>query len=156
MTIRANSLSKPHSVLPYIIILAFIFFACYIGFMVYGAMQSEVNLVSKDYYAEELAYGQRMKQVEQAQQLETPISIISAPAAGQLVIKFPNDLAKAKGTVHLFRPSDVNLDVVVPLALSEDGLQYISTAILKKGLWRVQLSGEMNGKQYYQVQDITL
>jgi nitrogen fixation protein FixH len=142
--------------LPYIITAVFLLFGGYIGFMVYGAMQSDVNLVSKEYYAEELAYGQRMQQVAQAQGLENPITIISATAAEQLVIQFPAELSSATGTIHLFRPSDAKLDVVLPLKLTTEGLQHINTASLKKGLWRVQLTGKANGKEYYQAQDVTL
>ncbi|RNI21800.1 FixH family protein [Rufibacter latericius] len=144
------------SLLPYLIISVFVLFAGYIGFMVYGAMQSEVNLVSKDYYAEELAYSQRMKQVAQTQELKQPINVMAVPAAEQLVIQFPADLAKAKGTVHLFRPSDDKLDVVLPLDLNPEGLQLLNTAALKKGLWRVQLIGKVGEKEYYHVQDLTL
>lgn len=142
--------------LPYIITAVFLLFGCYIGFMVYGAMQSDVNLVSKEYYAEELAYGKRMEQVAQAQQLENPITIISAAAAEQLVIQFPAELTAATGSIHLFRPSDAKLDVVLPLTLNAEGVQHINTASLKKGLWRVQLTGKVNGKEYYHAQDITL
>ncbi|MBA9078991.1 FixH family protein [Rufibacter quisquiliarum] len=147
---------KQFSLLPYIIITAFILFGSYIGFMVYGAMQSEVNLVSKDYYAEELAYSQRMKQLQETQQLEQPIHIVSAEMAEQLVIQFPKELAKAEGIVHLFRPSDEKLDVVLKLELSPEGLQNINTASLAKGHWRVQVTGKLNGKEYYQAQDVTL
>lgn len=144
------------SVLPYVITGVLFSFACYIGFLVYGTMQSEVNLVSKEYYAEELVYGQRMEQVKQAQQLEKPITVISAVAAEQLVLQFPAELAGATGTVHLFRPSDFKLDVVLPLRLNSDGLQHINTASLKKGLWRVQVTGTADDKAYYHAQDVTL
>ncbi|WP_181304060.1 FixH family protein [Rufibacter sp. XAAS-G3-1] len=148
--------AKQRSMLPYLIVLVLVSFAGYIGFMVYGAMKSEVNLVSEEYYAEELEYTNRMKQVSRAQQLETPIQIISAPAAEQLVIQFPAELAAAKGTVHLFRPSDGKLDITLPLQLNAEGLQHLTTANLKKGKWRVQVTGKVGEKEYYQAQEITL
>ena len=148
--------TKQRSLLPYLIIMVFVFFASYIGFMVYSAMQSDVNLVSQEYYAEELAYAQRMQQMAQAQKLDQPIHVMPVPAADQLVIRFPMNLANATGTVHLFRPSDGKLDVIVPLQLNAEGLQLLSTAGLKKGLWRVQLIGKKDSEEYYHVQEITL
>ncbi|WP_207432017.1 FixH family protein [Sabulibacter ruber] len=157
MSTHTTSAPTPQrSLLPYLIITAFVLFGGYIGFMVYGAMQSDVNLVSKDYYAEELVYSQRMKQQAQTQELKQPINIMAVPAAEQLVIQFPAELAKAKGTVHLFRPSDEKLDVVLPLDLNTEAMQLLNTAALKKGLWRVQLIGKVGEKEYYHVQDITL
>ncbi|GGK56036.1 FixH family protein [Rufibacter glacialis] len=148
--------TKQRSLLPYLIIMVFVFFASYIGFMVYSAMQSDVNLVSQEYYAEELAYAQRMQQMTQARALEQPIHVMPVPAAEQLVIRFPVELANATGTVHLFRPSDGKLDVIVPLQLNAEGLQLLSTATLKKGRWRVQLMVQKDGKEYYHVQEVTL
>ncbi|QHL89186.1 hypothetical protein GU926_17825 [Nibribacter ruber] len=144
------------SFLPYIIIAAFLLFIGYIGMLVYGTMQSDVDLVSKDYYAKELAYNQRMQQLSHAQNLDQPIQIIAAQAAGQLVVQFPAELQKATGSVLFFRPSNVQLDFEVPLKLNADGLQHFSTDSLQKGLWRVQVLGKVGDKEYFQQQDITL
>ena len=51
------------TVWPYAIIAVFVLFAAYIGSMVYQAMRSDVDLVSADYYKQELAYQQRMESV---------------------------------------------------------------------------------------------
>ncbi|GAA4302934.1 FixH family protein [Nibribacter koreensis] len=157
MSIHTNTPAVPKkSFLPYIIISAFLLFIAYIGMLVYGTMQSDVDLVSKDYYAKELAYNERMQQLSHAQQLDEPIQIIAAQAAGQLVVQFPAELKQATGSVLFFRPSNVKLDFEVPLKLNADGLQHFTTGNLEKGLWRVQVVAKVGDKEYYQQQDVTL
>ncbi len=140
------------------IITAFVLFICYIAFMVRGAMQSEVNLVSKDYYQQELEYGQRMDQLSQTQALAQPLTIVHAAAAEQVSLVFPEAFKgqKLKGNVRFFRPSDSQQDIEVALALNSDLQQHISTAQLAKGFWRVEVSWQAEGQQYFMKQDLTL
>lgn len=143
---------------PRLIIATFIFFALFIGNMVRQAMKTEVGLVSKDYYQQELAYQQHMNQVAATQALDTQVLLTHAVAAEQFSIVFPAGIktAHVQGQVHFFRPSDAKKDFSVALVLNQDGQQHIRTTALTKGLWRVKLTWTQADKTYFLEKDITI
>ena len=143
---------------PRVIIGFFVLFAIFIGNFVRMAMQSDVDLVSKDYYQKEIAYQQHMNTVAQTKENNAEIQVTLAEAAGQLVIAFPEFYAgqKVSGTVKFFRPSEAKLDFEIPINLNDARQQFIPVEKLEKGRWKVQVSSEVNGKNYFTEQIITL
>src|SRR6478736_6129386 len=143
---------------PRVIIGFFILFAIFIGNFVRMAMKSDVDLVSKDYYQKEIAYQKHMNTVAQTKENNAEIQVTLAEAAGQLVIAFPEFYKdqKVAGTVQFFRPSNAKLDFELPLNLNDARQQFILVGKLEKGLWKVQVSSEANGKNYFTEQIITL
>jgi nitrogen fixation protein FixH len=142
---------------PRFIIATFVFFALFIGNMVRQAMQSDVDLVSKDYYKKELAYQEHINQINATQNLNREVLINNAEAAELISLVFPENAASTiTGTVHFFRPSDAKQDFEIPLHLNSDKQQHIPTKALAKGLWRIKLTWSVGERDYYQQQDITL
>lgn len=143
---------------PKLIIAALVGFGLFIGTMVRRAMQSDVDLVSKDYYQKEIAYQQHMNQVRATQQLANQVTFTQANAAEQLSLVFPAEMAATpvSGQIRFFRPSDAKLDFALPLNLNSDGQQHIRTTTLAKGLWRVQLNWQVNNQDYFVQKDITI
>lgn len=143
---------------PKFIIAAFILFAFFIGYMVRLAMQTDVDLVSKDYYKKEIAYQQHINQVKETNALSAPLTFVLAPAAGQLSLVFPETFANQKvtGTIHFFRPSSAKLDFELPVQLNADRQQHVATSQLAKGLWRVQINWQAGDKAYYFQKEITM
>ena len=143
---------------PRVIIAFFVLFAIFIGNFVRMAMQSDVDLVSKDYYQKEIAYQQHMNTVAETKENNAEIQVTLAEAAGQLVIAFPEFYAgqKVSGTVKFFRPSEAKLDFEIPINLNDARQQFIPVEKLEKGRWKVQVSSEANGKSYFTEQTITL
>ncbi|QMU26660.1 FixH family protein [Adhaeribacter radiodurans] len=143
---------------PKFIIAAFILFAFFIGYMVRLAMQTDVDLVSKDYYKKEIAYQQHLNQVKETNNLSGEVTIVQAAAAEQLSLVFPEVFTPQKitGSIHFFRPSDAKLDFEVPVQLNNDRQQHISTERLTKGLWRVQINWQAANKNYYIQKEITI
>jgi nitrogen fixation protein FixH len=143
---------------PKLIISAFVFFALFIGYMVRLAMQTDVDLVSTDYYKKEIAYQQHLNQVKETNNLPEPIIVTQANAAGQLSLAFPEKFAaqQVTGTIHFFRPSDAKFDFELPLQLNGDRQQHIKTGQLARGLWRVQINWQAGGNAYYIQKEITV
>ncbi|MBO2011279.1 FixH family protein [Hymenobacter negativus] len=135
---------------PYAIITVFVLFAGYIGYMVQQAMRTTVDLVSTDYYQQELAYGQRMKSVARTAALPAPVEL-TQDAAGQVELQLPAALAgqAVQGQFHFFRPSDKELDFLLPLQLSADLQQRLSTAAMRPGYWRVRLDFTAGEQAYF-------
>ena len=153
------AISPPkRSIWPYAIVAVFVLFAIYIGSMVYQAMQTDVNLVSADYYQKELAHQQRIDAVARAAALPTPVQIRHEPARQRLTLQLPAALAgqAVAGQVHFFRPSNQNLDFTVPLRPAADMQQSINTRKMALGFWRVQLEFTAGGRAYFIEQDLTI
>jgi nitrogen fixation protein FixH len=153
-----TSATKTHSSWwPRLIVAAFLAFALFIGNMVRQAMRTEVDLVSQDYYQKEIAYQKHINQVKATQQLGGQVRITQAAAAGQLSLVFPaGSQAAVKGQVRFFRPSDARLDFTLPLQLNQDDQQHIRTGALAKGLWRVQVTWQHNGQDYFLEKDMQM
>lgn len=143
---------------PYAIVAVFVLFAIYIGSMVYQAMQSDVNLVSADYYQQELAHQQRMDAVARTAALPTPVQVHHDAASRRLTLELPAALAgpAVRGQVHFFRPSDKTLDFTLPLQPATDRRQVVNTSKMATGLWRVQLDFTAAGQAYFVEQDLTI
>ena len=136
---------------PYAIIATFILFAGYIGSMVYRAMRTDVDLVSADYYRQELAYQQRMESVARTAALPAPVQLTHDAALQRLTLQLPATMAgqAVQGQIHFFRPSDQKLDFSLPLQAASDAPQFINTAKLQPGYWRVRLYFTAGGQVYF-------
>jgi hypothetical protein len=128
----------------YKIVFAYIGFVAIIVAMVVVSMRQKVDLVSKDYYAKELAYQGDINKMNNTAQLQTALSCILVEDA--IKINFPQEQAdkSIKGEVYLYKPSDASSDVHIPIE-SLDGVQLISTQSLGKGLWKVKIDWEVEG-----------
>ena len=157
MTTSAISPPK-RSAWPYAIVAVFVLFALYIGSMVYQAMQTDVNLVSDDYYPQELVHQQRMDAVARTAALPVPIEITHSDASRRLSLQLPAALAgqAVHGQVHFFRPSNQALDFTLPLKPAADLQQLVNTSKMAPGHWRVQLNFTAGGQAYFLEQDLTL
>ncbi|MDQ2769688.1 MAG: FixH family protein [Bacteroidota bacterium] len=157
MTNPAISPSK-RSPWPYAIVAVFVLFAIYIGSMVYHAMQTDVNLVSADYYQQELVHQQRIDAETRAAALPTPVQIRHEPTRQRLTLQLPTALAgqAIAGQVHFFRPSNQNLDFTVPLRPAPDLQQSINTSKMALGFWRVQVEFTAGGQAYFIEKDLHL
>ena len=157
MTPQASSPSR-RTLWPYAIIATFVLFAAYIGYMVQQAMHSSVDLVSADYYQQELAYQQRMETVARTAALPVAVAITHEAAVSQLHLQLPPSFAgkRIEGQLHFFRPSDLTLDFTLPLQPSADLAQRISTQKMARGLWRVRLDFTADGQAYFLEKDLTI
>ncbi|MCB2406989.1 FixH family protein [Hymenobacter lucidus] len=153
----ATSSSKTRSIWPYAIILTFVLFAGYIGYMVQQAMRTSVDLVSPDYYQQELRYQQRMETVARTAALPAPVQLEHDAARRHLTLQLPAALASqaVQGQLHFFRPSDQKLDFTLPLQ-PVNGMQQINTAQMQAGYWRVRLDFTAGGQAYFVERNITL
>ncbi|TYZ06912.1 nitrogen fixation protein FixH [Hymenobacter lutimineralis] len=144
---------------PYAIIAAFVLFASYIGFMVQQAMRTSVDLVSPDYYQQELAYQQRMESVARTAALPAPVVVTHEAAAHRLKLALPAGLSgqAIEGTLHFFRPSDQKLDFKLPFApAGTPALQELNTSKLQPGLWRLRVDFTAGNQQYFLEKELSI
>jgi hypothetical protein len=129
------------------ILLSIIGFIVIIMTMVVISVRMEgIELVTEGYYEKEIAY---QDQIDKEQvTLDQNRDVISFNSQKQLLIL---DLpAGAKGTLHLFRPSDAELDQKLSLDGNNIGVIEIPVDKLKEGYWKAQLNWVENGVEFYQ------
>lgn len=132
------------------IVLAFIGF---IAFIMYFIVSMNINdkydhdLVSEDYYADELKYQDQINKLKNSKTLENNISY--QKTTDGLLIKFPKELdyTKIKGKMFLYRPSNKQLDFETDISLSNPYL-LIPDKRLVDGRWNIIIDWQYNGKSY--------
>lgn len=130
------------------------FFALSMISAVIYASQQHFDLVSPDYYAEEIAFENRIQEIQHVKELNTGLSIDLIDRE-ILNIVFPPDLHIEQGTIRFYRPSNADLDRTFAL----DPTQAIHTVALsgwEKGNWKLQIHWTDGNKAYYDERKIQL
>ncbi len=112
-------------------------------------MTHKVELVSKDYYAQEVAYEKQIQRVRQTKQWTPEIACALSTDGKFIRLQMPAQTAAVQGTILLYYPADSALDRDLELALNKDGIQSIPTAKLARGLWRVKVTWSLGGREFY-------
>lgn len=130
--------------------LSFIGFAGFIIFMAVKSFDENIDLVTEDYYRQELNYQQRIDQIQQTktQGMEAKIALTDE----LLELTFRH--APEKGEVHLYRPSDSQYDR--HFKLSQAANMAFDRSDLQKGYYILKISWEAGGQTYYQEKGIVL
>lgn len=124
-------------------------FVVMILFLVFRTMNEKVDLVTPDYYRDELKFQQQIdRQNESATLHEQPL--ISADGKN-VIVKFPGEVAAEaiSGTIKFYRPSDSSKDFTVNIQADDSGTQLVSTGKFVRGTYQVQLKWSAGGKDYY-------
>ncbi len=130
------------------IVLAFSLFGLFIGWLVFRTFQETIELVSEDYYQQELGYQQRIDKMTNNQALPVPLTF--SQQAQQLVVQFPAEpAAEVQGEIQMFRPSDARRDQILTIALNPQRQQIIATEGLVKGHYRVKVDWTSGDAAYY-------
>lgn len=134
----------------------------YIGFvilivsMVFISATNKSELVSKDYYEQELRYQDRIDALNNEQKLSVTINY---EIVDQFVIlKYLNSEIRKdfKGEVLFFRPSDSTKDLKIDLIFDKEGEQIISKDKLSKGVYKMCISWKNDKKVFYKEAIITI
>ena len=129
------------------IIVAFILFAGFIATLVTVCMRQDVSLVSKDYYKEELAYGEQLARINNANQLiEKPVI---HKAGDFLKVDFGDFHKIENGSLKLFRPSDSKMDRRFTVTSSKEHTQSFPINGIERGMYRARMQWMMEGKEYF-------
>ena len=131
-----------------------LFVVATLSFVGYSFTQ-KVELVSDNYYAQEVAYQDRIEQTERANNLAEKIDI--SIDNGNASISFPSDAIPQKGTIHFYHPSTSALDKTVTIKENADNKKTdVDIRTLPKGRWKVSIEWNSNGKEFYQESVVTL
>ncbi len=131
----------------------FIAVICFIGFIMYFVVRMSTNdkydhdLVTEEYYQEELKYQEEIDKEKNAKTLEA--NITWGKTKEGIIIKFPKNLDKKniEGTVFLYRPSNKQLDFETPISLSNHHLLIPDNRLLD-GRWNIKIDWKYNNNSY--------
>ena len=103
-------------------VIAMIAFILFILTFVYrSAVMDEYQheLVSEDYYGDELHYQEEIDKINNASKLDVDLTMVRT--ADGLTFRFPEDMEpeKISGTISLQRPSNKSLDLKMPIVLTD-------------------------------------
>lgn len=131
------------------IFLSYSLFVVFIMTFVYLSTQQKIELVTSDYYAEELQYQGKIDSRERANALAENLNWRQLDSA--LTFSFPKEFEgqKITGTIHLMRPSDQKLDREISINPSNELSQMVDAAKLTKGLYLVKVDWEVGGDSYF-------
>jgi hypothetical protein len=109
------------------------------------------ELVTVDYYEQELRHQQRMESVARTAQLQGTLSVTFDDAAKRVTVQLPKDhaLLKPAGQIHFYRPSAAGLDRKFVLEVNARGEQSLDARELIAGLWRVRVTWTIGEAEFF-------
>lgn len=135
------------------LLLVFVGFAALIGTLVYKAVNTKFDLVSDDYYKDELKYQETIDGINNANKLS---AITVSENAASVVIQLPNEMkgAKVEGEAWFYCKTNAALDKKIALHVNADAQQVIEKSSLAKAIYTLKLSWKAGAEQYYSEQQV--
>ncbi len=134
----------------------------YIGFvatiilMVIVSMNQKIELVSDDYYEQELAFQNKINEANNANALSEKID--HQFTDNGIVFQFPSQFKNqlVTGDILFFRPSDATKDYKQLLKLDTTGKCFVNSKMLSKGMYKVKINWSANNTNYFTEQIIVV
>ncbi len=119
------------------------------SFLVYKSMMVRFDLVEEDYYSAELKQNDKTKAINNVYRLSAPPEV--KMFADEINVRFPQELIgkNLNGNIKFYRPSDINLDIRIPIHLNDQGWMVISKAQFKSGTYRLQINWTVEQEDFY-------
>ena len=132
----------------YKILFVYVTFIAGMGFLVFKASSQKFDLVTKDYYDQELKYQNIIDQSANTAKLSAPLVI--ERSVGELTINFPVEMKDKQKSIdfYLYLPADAKRDFRKLINISENEFtQPLPQAM--RGNYELKLSWEVDGVKYY-------
>ena len=138
------------------LLIVFALFAGMMSYMVYRCFNVPVDLVSNEYYKDEIAYQQVIDGTKNANALSTKISIQESQSS--ISIQLPQEMRSKliKGKILFYCPSNLENDKKVELSTDLNGKQDIDLKKITKGNYTVKIDWTDNNKLYHTEQPVTI
>ncbi|TYB77151.1 FixH family protein [Bizionia myxarmorum] len=138
-------------------VLALVGFICFIMFFVIKMnidKKYEHDLVTEDYYQQELKVQGNMEKEQNGNSLAQNIRWKQTNEG--ILVTFPDslDISEITGKVFLYRPSDKQFDFEMPISLSNQNLLIPDNRLLG-GRWNLIIDWDYEGKSYRFKKEIT-
>ncbi len=128
-----------------------LFMLFWIWFIPFSAARRD-SLVSVDYYQKGIDYQKTIDRVTAAKEAERLFNLKVEKDSLLLIIQ-PKQVDKMFGEVLCIRPNAKHMDKLVPLNISEKGLQKI---YLTPGVWNINIIWEDEFNQFQQIERVII
>lgn len=134
-------------------------FLAFVGMMIYLVVQSmhtHYDLVSKEYYKDELKYQQVIDGASRANQLSSRANVTRTD--NTITIQLPNEMQQQKvtGSLLFYSADNAQKDRTIALQVNDQALQTIDSRSFVPGSYTVKIRWESNGEQYYSEVPLTI
>ena len=132
----------------YKIAVVYLIFVAGILYLVVLSSRQEVDLVTPDYYAQELRYQEKIDQRARAERLSEPVRYSLEP--GAVRIRFPKEFEgkEIKGDVLLYYPADSKKDIRASIQAVNNGMT-LAIPDKRSGMHILQVSWQSGNQTYY-------
>lgn len=154
---RNNPIMKPtRNFWPLGVTLAFLVFATGTTTLVVIACAHKTDLVTPDYYEQEIKFQGRLDQLNRTAQLSERVNISYDKATRRITIALPVEHASLEttGQIQLYRPSATGLDRELKLELDAGGAQSVDASSLLPGLWKIRVQWTVSDRNYFTDQSV--
>ena len=134
------------------IIIYCLFASSTLGFVFFASSQ-KVDLVSEDYYKQELQYQYHIETVKRTGVDEKKVKWKVETDGSSISFRLP---ASAQGTITFYRPSSSSLDKSFMISPDVDGVQKIRLQGLASGLWKVKIAWKVESISYYDEMNVII
>ena len=138
------------------IVFTFILFVCATVGLVVLACSHKTDLVSTDYYEQEIRFQEHLDRLARAKELGTQVSY--EPTTRKIRICLPNEQAGkgVSGSIQLYRPSATGLDRKINFEPDTRGTQFVDAGGLQPGLWKVRVAWSAAKQDYFVEENIRI
>ena len=136
-------------------LLVFIVFAGLMAVMVYKSMNQHIELVSADYYKDELRYQEKIDGANNAGKIS---HVLIKPTAEAVSIALPEEIKglAVTGEILFYCPSQSIADRKFELIVNDDGVMTIDRNKLANVAYLVKLNWQTGNEKYYTEQRLEL
>jgi hypothetical protein len=138
------------------ILIVFIAFGSMISYMVYRCVITPVNLVSEQYYKDELAYQTVIDGAKQANALSGKLKLSQRPEGISMQLPVEMKGKTVRGTIFFYCPSDMGRDKTLALSTDELGRQQIAPGQVAQGHYTVKVIWSTGGINYFMEQPLII
>ena len=140
-----------------IVVTFVLFFIGTVGLVVM-AFSQKVDLVSADYYEQELKFQGRIDRVERTRHAATQATVAYDAASRCITVSLPPEQARLEvwGSIELYRPSAAGMDRAHRFKPDANGTQRLDASAMAPGLWRVRVTWTAAKENYYLDQKVVV
>ena len=137
------------------LVIAFLLFAGLMFTLVYKAVNTKFELVSKEYYKDELRYQDKIDGISNANKLS---NVLITQNDSQLTVELPKEMKgiRCDGEIWLYCSNDEHKDKKITLQIDSSGKQIIQKNTLAKGKYQCKLNWKSTGNLYYHEQNLII
>jgi len=138
------------------VMLGFFAFAGMIAYLVFQSVHTRYDLVSKEYYKDELQYQQVIDGTSEANRLSC--KPVVSQTDNTVIIHLPGEMKQATvtGNIWFYCAANAQKDRKMPLQLNIDAEQIINKRQFVPGNYTAKINWEANGVKYYAETPLTI